>query len=191
MIKVRFKYLFLLFFHWSKLFPLTLILTLSLIVPTVGSAGQSQHLTLQSSILIEAPAQKVYQFVSDAANDVYWRSEVHAIHHDIKIPVAPGKVYLEDAMLGIHPHYLTEVQIEQLVDGELALYKTTPRNGFQLVSERRLQRFGENQTKLTYKVQVQRELVYDIWGFEIPPFYSQNWLPGIYEVLSATAKALA
>ena len=122
--------------------------------------------TTQASIEIKAPPEVVFELAADTTNDYLWRDEVHQI--TASGPFEVGTKYLEDAALGIHKHYYTEVSLVELEQPFKAVYVTTKENPYYLKSSRMVKKISNNLTRLTYHVVIQKEMIQSITGLPLP-----------------------
>ena len=123
-------------------------------------------LVFEESVVLEVSQEKAFYFAGDAKYDTLWRSEVHSIKTNSEFDL--GTVYVEDAFLGVHYNYITKVEITALKPPHQAIYETTKDNLFKLKSQRSFKKINARSTLFTYKVFVEKELIYDIWKFKIP-----------------------
>jgi len=123
-------------------------------------SSNATEISFSESVTIEKPIYEVFDFVADARNDEYWRTEVHSISSEG--PFEIGTIYTEDAFLGLHYNYITKVKLEELDPPFSAVYVTTIDNPFRLESHREFFGEGESSTRFKYTVYVEKDLIYDI-----------------------------
>jgi hypothetical protein len=139
---------------------------LSIITLLASIGSYAKNIQMQGSINIKASLDKVYKFASDSMNDKYWRTEVNKITSNGIFGL--GTRYIEDAKLGIHSNYITKTEVIDFVSNQFAIYETIPENKFYLRSSRFFEKVSTNETKFTYVVNVEENMIKDIWGFKIP-----------------------
>lgn len=123
-------------------------------------------LVFQESVVLDVPIEQAFYFAGNASNDIHWRSEVHSIKTDSEFNL--GGVYIEDAFLGVHYNYITKVEIVDIKAPLNVIYETTKDNPYRLKSSRSFKKMSSNKTLFEYQVFVEKDLVYDIWQFQIP-----------------------
>lgn len=148
-----------------------------LLLSTNSYAGEL--FTIKVSVVIKRPINKVFKYAGNTKNDASWRSEVHIIHSDGEFEV--GTRYKEDAKLGKHKHYITEVELVNIDAPFEAVYITVEENKYYLKSSRLFEPIDENQTRFTYKVDIEKKMIGDIVGIQLPlsvikPIYKSKML---------------
>ena len=123
-------------------------------------SAQSFEIAFTESIQIKKSLNEVFDLAANASNDELWRTEVHSI--TTEGPFDVGTVYVEDAFLGFHYHYITKVKLVDLSPPHFAFYETTDDNPYGLKSYRTFKSINKNLTEFTYRVFIEEELVYDI-----------------------------
>lgn len=135
------------------------------------------YFTVEAKIIIYASKKKTYEMAANTVNDHIWRSEVHQISADGDFEI--GTRYIEDAELGIHRHYYTEVELIDKSYPDFAIYQTVEENKFFLKSYRLFRNISAWETEFIYKVEIEKAMIKDIMGAMFPvslirPIYEQR-----------------
>jgi hypothetical protein len=144
-----------------------LIVSLTIILSTAVSAGEKSYFELINSIIINRPIDKVFEFAANPMNDEQWRSEVNGIDSDGGWEV--GTTYREDSTLGLNPHFETITKMTELEYPKKMVVKTG-NDRLHLRSERTFSALGDNKTKMTYKVQVDKTMPFIATKLPVPNF---------------------
>ena len=144
-----------------KILPLVLVLSFAL------QARAVELFHVAASVVVKAPIQEAFAFAGNAANDHYWRTEVNRFK--VIGGFSVGSVFIEDAKLGIHPHYITRARLIDMRPPYGVVYRTLPQNRFYLRSTRLFEPLSPTQTRVIYKVDIEKAMIRDILGVALPP----------------------
>jgi Polyketide cyclase / dehydrase and lipid transport len=110
------------------------------------------RMKLMNSVMIDAPREVVFDYISDIANDPKWRNEVDRM--DVQGPIEPGTLAVEYSTL-FRPFVktVTPTRITVLERPDVVAFETDPDVEPWLISHRSLKAVGENRTELTYRLE--------------------------------------
>ena len=135
----------------------TILLSLALLIST-SALAKLNLVKVSRSIVIDEKSSTVYEVFANTLNDHLWRDEVNSIVADG--PFEVGTNYTEDAHIALKKNFITKVQLVELIDQELALYKTPEDAPFFLSSKRKVEQLSDGKTRATYTV----EFDYEGWS---------------------------
>jgi len=124
--------------------------------------------TVKHSVVLDAPIDKVCEFITNPLNDDQWRSEVNDMTIEGGV-LEVGAVIAEDAWIGLRRNFITKTRVEILNCPDEALFITTNDNPFYLRSHRYFESIDESSTRFTYDVEFDVKM--------IPATLGGNWNP--------------
>lgn len=145
-------------------------LSLALLFFTASAHGNDTPptFTIENTIEIRADIEAVFAFAANPLNDGKWRLEVNDM--EAFGPWEVGTSYLEDARLGLTPHYLTETILVEL-DPPYTMVVETPEGDLYLRATRSFEETDDGGTVMTYRLDVDKRMPADAAGFRIPQFF--------------------
>ncbi|MBC76354.1 MAG: hypothetical protein CME64_10100 [Halobacteriovoraceae bacterium] len=143
----------------------TILLSLALLIST-SALAKLNLVKVSRSIVIDEKSSTVYEVFANTLNDHLWRDEVNSIVADG--PFEVGTNYTEDAHIALKKNFITKVQLVELIDQELALYKTPEDAPFFLSSKRKVEQLSDGKTRATYTVEFDYEMTRHTAYFPIP-----------------------
>ncbi len=154
-------------FNSYSLFMNTLFLSVVLFLSFSTSALANLNLVKVSrSIIIDQESSEVFELFANTLNDHLWRDEVNHIISDG--PFEVGTNYTEDAHIALKKNFITKVQLVELIDQKLALYKTQDDAPFFLSSKSEVNELSDRKTRVTYSVEFEYKMTKHTAYFPIP-----------------------
>jgi hypothetical protein len=142
---------------------------------------------LTVSININKDHKTVFDYFSDYRNDIHWRKEI------TKVLVDTGRVDLgsltteTSALSKKVPAYTAILKCIDFIPHKLITNETTAQSAFYSKNSRTVEATANNNTKLTYQLQFDKDIVKYGLGFQLPKilvcFYTRQTMKSYLAVL--------
>jgi hypothetical protein len=127
------------------------------------------NIKIEDSIIISRDINAVFDFISNLENDRYWRKEINSTMMKGKPQVNTEAT--EDSFLSKRkPNHLSNLICKVYQENIQIVYETIPGSNYFLRSNRQVAPVLQNQTKLTYTVEFDKNIVKYGTGFALPEF---------------------
>ncbi len=128
------------------------------------------QIDISSTIIISTNYKKVFEYVSNYSNDVFWRKEINAVKINTE-SVEKNTLIIEDSFLSKKtPNYISKLKCIEFQKYELIISETIFDNSFWAKNTRIVEVLPNGSTKLTYRVQFDINIVKHGLGFSLPKF---------------------
>jgi hypothetical protein len=110
----------------------------------------ARRVEMRDSIVINTPAAKAFDFLSDGNNDPLWRTEVDRM--DVQGERQLGTLMIEYSSFFRFGHTVTPTQIKELESPTRFVLETPDTNPIRLRSIRTVERISDTRARFTYEL---------------------------------------
>ncbi len=125
---------------------------------------------LTATTNISEKPEIVFKYLSNYTNDSKWRKEINRVKINTDL-VKKGTLITEESFLSRRvPNYVSKLQCLDFQENNLVVSETIPGNTFWAKNTRMVEHLPNNSTKVTYRLQFDRNIVKHGLGFNLPKF---------------------